>query len=109
MDFQLPTFIKTTEDKNECNIYLDLLEKSLFQNNSQEILHDKIPSFFSDVITKDLAQTKLTLSDYLTKIKTIIGSLEPVSLTLAIRPSVAFQNTLYNWITSHLSPKAILD
>ena len=108
--------IKTVEEKEELENYLELLEESVFKKDGfAQALKDNVPVKYSSFIKELLDKNKVNLSDgesvksAFDGLRSYLKNLIPINLTIAYSPSEKSLENIYNWVFKNIGENIILD
>ncbi len=108
--------IKTVEEKEELENYLELLEESVFKKEGfAQALKDNVPVKYSSFIKELLDKNKVDLSDgesvksAFDGLRSYLKNLTPVNLAIAYSPSEKSLENIYNWVFKNIGENIILD
>lgn len=108
--------IKTVEEKEELESYLELLEESVFKKEGfAQTLKDSVPVKYSSFIKEFLDKNKVSINDgesvksAFDGLKSYLKNLTPVNLTIAYSPSEKSLENIYNWVFKNIGENIILD
>jgi F0F1-type ATP synthase delta subunit len=103
--------IRTKEEKNIFQGEIDLLKKSLFEQeeNFEHVLGSKVRSKISQAIRPELEKESVDKKAYLLGLENELNKLTPLALTIAFEPCDSTISKIFDWVGANLGSNYLLD